>query len=214
MGITVLGPTHIDGAGALSPRDRVVLGVLVANRGASVPPEQLADALWGEAAPHTWRKVVQTVVMRLRKILGAGAIETTSAGYLLRVAPGDVDAWSFADLVDHARALAEVGELDRAVYALDDALAHWHGEPLQDLERWPLAASAVARLEELRRLAEEQRLEALVDLGRDDEAIATATALAIAQPLRERRWELLALALYRSGRQGEALRALSRARLT
>ena len=80
--------------------------------------------------------------------------------------------------------------------------------------RWPLAAAEVARLGELRRLAEEQRLEALVDLGLDDEAIATGTALAVAEPLRERRWELLALALYRSGRQGEALRALSRARLT
>ena len=100
-------------------------------------PEQLADALWGESAPDSWRKVVQTVVMRLRKILGADAIETSSAGYRLKVAPGDVDAWAFADLVDHARALAAVGELDRAVYALDDALAQWHGEPLQDLERWP-----------------------------------------------------------------------------
>jgi DNA-binding SARP family transcriptional activator len=195
MGITVLGPTQVAGAGTLSPRDRVVLGALVANRGASVPPDQLADALWGEAAPDTWRKVVQTVVMRLRKSLGAGAIETTSAGYQLKVAPADVDAWCFADLVDHARALAEVGELDRAVYALDDALAQWHGEPLQDLDAWPLAAAEVARLGELRRLAEEQRLEALVDLGLDDEAIATATALAVAEPLRERRWELLALAL-------------------
>jgi DNA-binding SARP family transcriptional activator/WD40 repeat protein len=214
MGITVLGPTQVAGAGTLSPRDRVVLGVLVANRGASVAPGQLADALWGEAPPDSWRKVVQTVVMRLRKVVGASAIETTSAGYQLKVAPADVDAWCFADLVDHARALAEVGELDRAVYALDDALAQWHGEPLEDLDGWPLAAAEVARLRELRRLAEEQRLEALVDLSLDDEAIATATALAVAEPLRERRWELLALALYRSGRQGEALRALSRARLT
>ena len=213
MAITVLGPTRVDGARALSPRDRVVLAVLVANRGASVTPEQLADALWGESAPDSWRKVVQTVVMRLRKILGAEAIETTSSGYMLRVAPRDVDAWRFADLIDHARELAAVGELDQAVYALDDALAQWHGDPFQDLDRWPLAAAEVARLEELRRLAEEQRLEALVALRLDDEAIATATALAVAEPLRERRWELLALALYRSGRQGEALRALSRARL-
>jgi DNA-binding SARP family transcriptional activator/WD40 repeat protein len=212
--ITVLGPVRVDGAGALSPRDRVVLGVLVANRGGSVTPEQLADALWGEAVPHTWRKVVQTVVMRLRKVLGPGAIDTSSVGYRLKVAPGDVDAWLFADLVDQARARAEVGELDRAIYALDDALAQWRGEPLQDLERWPLAAAEVARLVELRRLAEERRLEALVELGMNDEAIATATALTVAEPLRERRWELLALVLYRSGRQGEALRALSRARVT
>src|SRR5262245_55422126 len=107
MEITVLGPTRVDGAVALSPRDRVVLEALVANRGASVPPDQLADALWGETVPDSWRKVVQTVVMRLRKVLGAQAIETTSAGYLLKVGPGDVDAWRFADLVDQARALAE-----------------------------------------------------------------------------------------------------------
>ncbi len=162
--------------------------------------------------PDSWRKVVQTVVVRLRKTLGAEAIETTASGYRLAVAPDDVDAWCFADLLDRAQQFIELGELDRAIYALDEALASWRGDPLQGLEGWPFAAVEIERLHELRRRAEERRLEALVTLGRHDDVIASASALAMAEPLRERRWELLALALYRSGRQGEALRSLGRAR--
>src|SRR5262245_34442329 len=148
MPITVLGTTQVEGTGSLSPRQRVVLEVLVCNRGVSVSTEQIADALWGDAVPSSYRKVVQTAVMQLRKLLGADAIETSVPGYRLRVPPGDVDAWRFADLVEHASAFAAVGELDRAVYALDDALAMWHGEPFQDLDRWPLAAAECARLQE------------------------------------------------------------------
>ena len=121
VAIMVLGPTRVEGTDTLSPRDRVVLGVLVASRRVTVTPDQLAAALWGEEVPESWRKVVQTVVMRLRKILGAQAIETTSSGYMLTLAPGDVDAWRFADVIDHARELVALGELDRAVYAFDDA---------------------------------------------------------------------------------------------
>jgi WD40 repeat protein/DNA-binding SARP family transcriptional activator len=197
---------------ALSPRDRIVLGALVANRGVSVSADQLADALWGDAVPASGRKVVQGAVARLRRSLGSSAIETTEAGYRLSLASENVDAWQFVDLVERAGELSQLGELDRAVYVLDLALASWRGDPLQELERWPLAAGEIARLQQLHCSAEERRLESLVELGRCDEAIAAASALTVSEPLRERQWELLALALYRSGRQGEALKALSRAR--
>jgi DNA-binding SARP family transcriptional activator/WD40 repeat protein len=213
VGVRVLGPTRVEGGGALPPRDRIVLGVLVANRGVSVSADQVADALWGDAIPASGRKVVQGAVARLRRSLGSEAIETTEVGYRLSLAHEQVDAWQFVDLVERAGELAELRELDRVVYVLDLALEAWCGDPLQDLGDWPLAAGEIARLEQLRCSAEEQRLEALVGLGRCDEVIATASALNESEPLRERPWELLALALYRSGRQGEALRALSRARL-
>lgn len=213
MGVCVLGPARVDGVHSLSPRDRVVIGVLVANRGVSVSADQLADALWAEAVPVSGRKIVQGAVARLRRSLGSSAIETTEAGYRLSLACEQVDAWQFVDLVERAGELAQLGELDRVVYVLDLALASWRGDPLQELGRWPLAAGEIARLQQLHCSAEERRLEALVALARCDEAIAAASALTESEPLRERRWELLALALYRSGRQGEALRALSRARV-
>jgi DNA-binding SARP family transcriptional activator/ABC-type branched-subunit amino acid transport system substrate-binding protein len=214
MAVCVLGPTGVDGARRLSHRDRAVLAVLVANRGVSVSPDQLADAVWGEQVPDSGRKIVQGVVVRLRKALGRAAIETTSGGYRLVLAGEEVDAWQFGDLVERARELTDLGERDRAVYALDEALGLWRGDPLQELEGWPPAAGEIARLAQLRCAAEERRLEALVSVGRHDEAAATAGALVAAEPLRERRWELFALALYRSGRQAEALRTIARARAT
>jgi DNA-binding SARP family transcriptional activator len=214
MAVCVLGSTTVDGSARLSQRDRTVLSVLVANRGVSVSHDQLADALWGEQVPGSGRKIVQGVVVRLRKALGRTAIETTPGGYRLVLAGDEVDAWRFGDLVERARELMDLGELDRAVYTLDEALGLWRGDPLQELEGWPLAAGEIVRLQQLRWTAEERRLEALVSVGRHDDAAAAAGALVAAEPLRERRWELFALALYRSARQAEALRTIARARAT
>lgn len=212
LGIRVLGPTRVEGTQRLSPQARVVLGVLVSTSGRSVSPDQLADALWADAQPESWRKIVQGVIVRLRKTLGHEAIETTTAGYRLALATDDVDAWRFADLVGRARRLMGLGELDLVVPVLDEALDLWDGDPLEELGRWSPALGEIAQLQQLRRSAEECRLEALVGLGHDDEAVATASRLTAAEPLRERLWELLALALYRSGHQADALRSLAQAR--
>jgi DNA-binding SARP family transcriptional activator/WD40 repeat protein len=214
VGIQVLGPTTVDDSQSLSPRDRTVLGALVVDRGSVTAPDRLAEALWGEDVPGSWRKVVQNSVVRLRRALGPAAIETTSDGYRLALGADDVDAWRFEHLLATAQSLAQVGESDRVAYTLDRALGLWRGEPLQDLDGWPPASAEVGRLQELRRSSEEHLAEALLDVGEHEQVIPRARALAAAEPLRERRWEILALALYRSGRQAEALRALSHARRT
>ncbi|MGH8977744.1 MAG: AfsR/SARP family transcriptional regulator, partial [Acidimicrobiia bacterium] len=212
MGIRVLGPVGIDGAERLSPRDRAVLGALVVERAAIVSPERIAEALWGEALPASWRKVVQSSIVRLRQKLGPQAIETTSSGYRLTLGADEVDAWSYEQLLDHAHTLAELGEVERAGYTLDQALALWHGEPLVDLDGWAPAAAEAIRLQELHRLGEERRADTLLAGAQHERLIPIARSLIAAEPLRERRWELLALALYRSGRQAEALRAIADAR--
>src|SRR6478736_1864114 len=91
VGICLLGPPLVDGDGALAPRDRVVLGVLAVRRGQVVMPDQVADAVWGERPPSTWPTQVQICVGRLRKVLGASAIETAAGGYRLTVAGDEVD---------------------------------------------------------------------------------------------------------------------------
>ena len=212
MGIRVLGPVAIDGAGQLSPRDRVVLGALVVDRDAVVGAERLADALWGDSPPASWRKVVQSSIVRLRRVLGANAIETMSTGYRLNLGIDDVDAWAFERLLDRASAFARYGEDDRAAFALDHTLALWRGEPLADLEDWPPAAAEAVRLQELRRLGEERRAETLLARAEHERLIPIARSLLVDDRFRERRWELLALALYRAGRQAEALRVLAEPR--
>ena len=209
VGIRVLGPVGVDGAERLSPRDRAVLGALVVERESIVGADRLADALWGEAPPASWRKVVQSSIVRLRRALGPHAIETTSSGYRLSLGVDEVDAWAFEQLLDRANLLSTFGEADRAAHTLDRALELWRGEPLEDLEGWPPAAAEAVRLHELRRLGEERRAEMLLATAQHDRLMPVARSLVAAEPLRERRWELLALALYRSGRQAEALRVLA-----
>jgi DNA-binding SARP family transcriptional activator len=141
VGIQVLGPTTVDDSQSLSPRDRTVLGALIVDRGTVTAPDRLAEALWGEDVPGSWRKVVQNSVVRLRRALGSSAIETTSDGYRLALGVDDVDAWRFEHLLATAQSLAQVGESDRVAYTLDRALGLWRGEPLQDLDGWPPASA-------------------------------------------------------------------------
>ena len=212
VGIGVLGPVVVEGSGSVSPRDRVLLSVLVVRRGEVVAADQLADVLWGDEPPDSWRKVVQGAVVRLRKTLGAAAIETTPGGYRLIAGEDDVDAWQFEQLVVRAAELTETGEHDRAADLLSRAQSLWRGEPLADLDRWPAGQAEAARLLELRRRAEENQIAARLALGEHRDVVARAAALAAEEPLREERWTLLATALYRAGRQGEALRCLNDAR--
>ena len=212
MAIGVLGPVVVDDGTPLSPRDRVVLAALVVRRGEVVAADQLADALWPGDPPDSWRKVVQSAVVRLRKVLGPALIQTAPGGYRLAAGEDDVDAWRFERLVRRAVELAEFGEHDRASEAFERATALWRGEPFADLDGWAPGAAEASRLLELRRLADERAVEARLALGEHRDVVARATSLVAAEPLREQRWGLLATALYRAGRQGEALRVLHDAR--
>jgi DNA-binding SARP family transcriptional activator/WD40 repeat protein len=209
MEIGVLGPllVHGDGAG-LAPRDRVVLAALTMRPGELVAAEELADALWVSTPPATWAKVVQGSIMRLRKVLGSAAIETLPRGYRLVVAAHEVDAREFERMVRRAREQLTLGEPERASYTLAEALALWRGRALDDLDDWEAGRIEAGRLDALRCDAEELRIDAALRAGRHRQVLAEARALVEAAPLRERRWELLALAQYQAGRQGDALRTL------
>jgi DNA-binding SARP family transcriptional activator/WD40 repeat protein len=214
MGITLLGPVAVDGNGALGPRDRVVLAVLALRPGEAVGADRLAEALWGDAPPPSWNKVVPGCVMRLRRALGTEAIETTPHGYRLTVPADEVDAHRFERLVGRGRELLAGGEPDRAGHVLAEALALWQGRALAELRGWEPGRAEAARLEGLRLDAEEQRWAAELAAGRHEEVFSDVSAGVAAAPLRERRWAQLALAEYRSGRQGDALRTIHRARAT
>jgi DNA-binding SARP family transcriptional activator/WD40 repeat protein/energy-coupling factor transporter ATP-binding protein EcfA2 len=214
MSIAVLGPVTVDGDDAgLAPRERVVLGVLTVRRGEVVSADVLADALWGEKLPPaSWAKVVQGCVVRLRKVLGADAIETNGQGYRLAVPAEELDAHRFERLVRRAQELLTLGESDRALYVVDEALALWRGKALTELEGWEHGRTEAARLEEQRLHAEELRIDAALQAGRFRQVLAEAQARVAQAPLREQRWTLLALAQYQAGRQSDALRTLHQAR--
>ena len=212
VGIRLLGPLEVDGVHPLEPRDRIVLGVLAVRRGQVVRPEQIADVVWGDEPPKSWVKQVQICVARLRKSIGAGAIETTAGGYRLTIASDDLDADEFVRLIDRGDFLAATGEPDRAVASYSCALTMWRGTPLDDLDGWDTGRAEAARLEELRRTAEESWLDVRLAAGEHRAVAAEATVFVDAEPLRERRWAILALAQYRCSRQAEALRTLARAR--
>jgi WD40 repeat protein/DNA-binding SARP family transcriptional activator len=213
MGIAVLGPLTVNGrTGSLAPRDRVVLEALALCPGEVVSAERLADALWRDGPPATWSKVVQGTVVRLRKTLGPEAIETVDHGYRLVVRAGDLDAPEFERLVARAREQLTLGEPERASYTVGEALALWRGRPLGDPEGWEPGRSEAERLEELRRDAEELRIEAALQSGRHREVLGEAHRRVEEAPMRERRWELLARAEYQSGQQADALRTLRQVR--
>ncbi len=136
VGIAVLGPLELDGTtSTLGLRDRVVLEALAVRPGTVVRAESLAEAIWGETPPPSWPKVVQGCVSRLRKTLGGDVIETAEHGYRLRVHVDHVDHLRFERLVGRARELLTVGEPERAVYLLREALDLWRGRALHGAER-------------------------------------------------------------------------------
>ncbi len=210
MGIQVLGPLTLDdSAPRLSPRETLVLAALTAAGDEALAADQLAEAVWGNEPPASWHKNLQTCVVRLRKALGPDAITTTGHGYRLTLPADAVDARQFETLANRGHELLALGEPDRAAYALSQALALWRGRPYGELEEWEPGSLEAARLTELRLDAQEWWLEASLAAGHHRDVLAQAQALANAAPLRERRWELLALAQYRAGRQGEALATIA-----
>ncbi|WP_377642440.1 BTAD domain-containing putative transcriptional regulator [Oryzobacter terrae] len=213
MGISVLGPIEVDGrANDLSPRDRVVLSALVVNAGTPMSTDALADALWGGALPASWAKVVYGCVWRLRTLLGTTAIERGPAGYRLTLGDQELDHRLFERLVERGREALAGDDPARASFLVGEGLGLWRGTALADVDEWAPGRVEAARLEGLRMDAEELRVEAEVRVGHAPAVLEQARALVARAPFRERRWALLALALYQSGRQGEALGALHRAR--
>ena len=188
--------------------------MLALRPGEVVGAERLADAMWGESPPPTWNKVVQGCVVRLRKVLGATAIETSPAGYRLTIPADEVDAHRFERMVRRSLELLTLGEHDRAAFVSGEALALWRGPALRELEDWDAGRVEAGRLEELRLDAEEVHLDAGLRAGHHRELLGEAQARVAEAPLRERRWALLALAQYQAGRQGDALRTLHQARRT
>lgn len=212
MGIQVLGPVHVDGGEALGPRERQVLAALVVRRPGAIAPDELVEAVWHGAPPHSWSKQVQICVGRLRKVLGAAAILTVPDGYLLNPAMTVIDLDQFEQLIERGRERARTGEPDRATTTLSRALALWRGHPFGGLDAWDPARIEAARLEEMRRVAEEELLEVRLAIGEHRAVVAEAEASVAREPLREHRWATLALAQYRCGRQADALSTLRRAR--
>ena len=214
MGIAVLGPLQVGGQpNGLSPRDRVVLSALVVRAGDPISTDSLADALWGDTPPATWTKVVQGSVMRLRKRLGVAAIESESSGYRLALSEDELDHRLFERLLERGREALAGGDPARSAYVVQEALDLWRGSTaFPDLEEWEPGRVEAARLAGLRLDAEELLVEAETASGHAPAVLERARALVAQAPFRERRWALLATALYQAGRQAEALGAVKRAR--
>src|SRR5829696_7361600 len=193
-------------------RQRALLAVLVLRANQLVPTSRLVEELWGDRPPRAATKTVQVYVSQLRKLLGADAVETRPPGYVLPLAPDAVDATRFERALKEARPLVGAGAFAEAERSLREALALWRGDPLADFRYEPFAQAEIARLEEVRLGAVELWLEALVALNRHLEAVPELEALVRAHPLRENLRRLLMLALYRSGRQADALAAYQEAR--
>src|SRR5579859_2383932 len=198
--IRLLGPLEIsdDGRSLAVPRlkPRALLAVLALNAGRVVSKDRLVDDLWGEDAPKTARHALENYVSDLRKLLGGHVVATQAPGYLLRLDPEQVDALRFERLVRDS--------------AAREALALFRGRPLEDVADAPFASSEIGRLEELEIVALETHLEA--NLG--PASVTELEQLIAKHPYRERLRGLLMLALYRSGRQADALAAYRSARST
>ena len=193
-------------------KQRALLALLALHRGEPVSADRLIDVLWGDGLAANPVNALQAQIGQLRRALGAGVIVTTEAGYALAVGPGEVDVVRFEQLVAKGRRLAEAGEMAQASATLGEALGLRRGEPLAEFAYAGFAEAERARLDELALVAIETRAGADLVLGRHGELAGELEALCGQHPLRERLWELLILALYRAGRQADALRAYTEVR--
>jgi class 3 adenylate cyclase/predicted ATPase len=184
------------------PKQCALLGVLLLHANESISSERLVDELWGDQPPARAHKLVQGYVSALRKLLGPARVVTRSPGYLVRVEPGELDALEFERLVAEARTALE--PLDKAE-RLREALELWRGSALAGLRLEAFAAREAERLDEQRLATLLERIEVDLELGRHTEVVGELEALVAAHPLQERLRALLMLALYRSGRQADAL---------
>jgi DNA-binding SARP family transcriptional activator len=209
MQVRLLGPFQLEDSGrpiTLSgARQRAVLANLLLHANQVVPSEQLLVDVWGEDAPPSAANALQAAISRLRRVLPEGRLTTAPPGYELKVFPAELDAEQFEQLIFEGRDALAAGAAADAARVLDQARALWRGPPLVDFRYEPFAQAEIARLEELQLTCLEERLEAHLTLGRAGAFTAELRALVRQYPLRERFRGQLMLALYRNGRQAEAL---------
>lgn len=216
--IKVLGALEVvvdgDRIGVGGPQQRLVLATLLSRTDSAVSTESLIDALWpDDDPPDRARKTVQVYVANLRKELGGpdAPIESAPGGYVFRSAEVNVDAVDFEQAVAATGPAGDLGARE-TVERLSAALGLWNGTPYADLDDAPALTAEIARLSELRLVALERRVEASLTLGHHREVLSALETLTTDHPYRERFTALHMLALYRSGRQAEALRAYQRTR--
>jgi DNA-binding SARP family transcriptional activator len=214
----VLGPLEVLGEeGPISLRSakqRLLLAALLVHANAVVSVDRLSEILWGDERPADAAATLQNYVSRLRAVLEPGrasgetgtTLLTRAPGYVLRVDQDQLDANCFERLVAEGLRQVATGELSPAGAALDDALGLWRGRAYAEFADDDFARIEALRMEELRRLAVDERVEANLGLGRHRELIGELEGIVAADPLRERARAQLMLALYRCGREAEALR--------
>ncbi|MEP6658849.1 MAG: BTAD domain-containing putative transcriptional regulator [Acidimicrobiales bacterium] len=195
------------------PKLRALLAVLSLQPGRVVPAEQLIDALWGDNPPTEVRNGLQGLASKLRRTLGSpDLVAMRGAGYALELDAGAIDVHRYEEMVVAARAAVADSDLGSAAGLLAEAESLWRGDPLADFTYETFAQGAITRLSELRLTAIEERLDIELQLGRHPAAVAELEELVAAHPLRERLRGLLMLALYRAGRQADALRVVQEGR--
>jgi predicted ATPase/DNA-binding SARP family transcriptional activator len=218
MEFGILGPLEVTASSKPmrlgGPKERVVLAALVVEADRVVSADRLLDILWGDEVPETGLKTLRSHVSRIRGRLRPWGqpIETVADGYVLRSEDCEIDARRFEQLLTEARSLRQGDAHPAAVTALQAALGLWRGRALHGLEDYGFARIEAARLDALRSEAVEARIDSELEMGRHETLVAELEKLVEEHPLREGLWSSLMTALYRSGRQAEALRAYQRAR--
>jgi predicted ATPase/DNA-binding SARP family transcriptional activator len=210
----VLGPLRVTGEGEVAlPRSshRRLLSILTLHAGRRIGTDALIDRNWRDAAPATAKAVLQTHVSALRKLLPAGVIATEGYGYRLDLDGHELDAETFGRLAADAREAAASRDWESALAAVREAVDLWRGPPYDELADDDFARPEITRLEELRLELLELETGALLALGREQEALPELERLVVEHPLRERLWEQLMTARYRTGRHAEALEAYRQA---
>jgi DNA-binding SARP family transcriptional activator/DNA-binding beta-propeller fold protein YncE len=205
----ILGPISVRMNGSElalgGPKQRVLLAALLLAAGEIVSRDRLVEALWGAEAPPSAHRSLDSHVSRLRRVLGPDRLAREAPGYVLRLGTGELDLQCFEDLVRDARAVTASGNPAAAAQALHAAFSMWRGPALADILYEPFAALESQRLEEQRLAALEDRIDAELALGRGSELVAELQGTVRAHPWRERLAGQLMIALYRAGRQAEAL---------
>ena len=218
MRVRILGPFVLEDGGRQitigGVRQRAVFAGLLLHANEVVPSEQLLIDLWGEDSPPSAANALQAAVSRLRRVLPPGRLTTTGPGYTLRIFPAELDAAQFEQLIFEGRDALAAGAAPEAMQLLDQAMTLWRGPPLADFRYEPFAQAEIARLEELQLACLEERNDAHLALGSAGALTAELSRMVADHPLRERLRGQLMLALYRSGRQTEALDAYREFRST
>ena len=219
MEVRLLGPLEVvgdDGAGVAvsGAKLRALLARLAIDAGRAVPPDRLLDDIWGDELPGTARNTLQVLVSKLRQLLGRDVVAYRNGGYVLDLPAAALDLAEFERLATAGRAARDAEDHERAASFLETALALWRGAALADFAYEEFAQPVIGRLSEARAAVEEDRVDTALALGRHAALIGDIESLVAEYPLREKLRGQLMLALYRSGRQAESLRAFQDARQT